>query len=461
MEIYRFYKIEITSFFSCLLACFALACTAEYSDNNSAKEIEEIATIIRRINSPNIPPTEFNLLDFGSKSELEENIKPILNSVIQKCSSTGGGKIIIPPGNYVSKGPIHLLSNIHLHLQEGANIIFSLHPKDYLPNVFVRWEGVECYNYSPFIYAINQKNIRISGNGLFNGNAYGGFQTWHALQKPSQSLLREMGRNQVPIKQRIFGEGFYLRPSFMQLVNCQNIEISDINIINIPFWGIHPTYCKNVTIKNVRINSRFINNDGFDIDSSEDVLIENCSFTTGDDAIAIKSGRDQDGWRVAKPSRNIVIRNCVSDSTLHGLAIGSEMSGGVENVFIHDFDFNYVDAYGIQFKSNRDRGGYIRDVLIRDIKIQVAKTPIFFTNDYHGYSGGNTPSSIENISISEFHTVIAKDRSIDMIGTPEVPIRDVFLKKIKIEQANKENKIKNVKNIHFDDVSINGRKSEF
>jgi polygalacturonase len=448
-------RIIVKLVFCSLVYSLALACTNQHNRNISP-ESKAINTILGRINGPAIPSLEFNLSDYSSKAELKENIQPVLDKVIQECSNKGGGKVIIPAGEYFSKGPIHLLSNIHLYLEEGVSITFSQNPKDYLPNVLVRWEGVECYNYSPFIYAINQKNIRISGNGIFNGNAKGGFQTWRAQQKSSQLLLREMGRNQVPVEQRIFGAGHLLRPAFLQFVNCQNIEISDINVVNVPFWVIHPTYCKNVIIRNVKINSRLVNNDGCDIDSCEDVLIENCSFTTGDDAIAIKSGRDQDGWRIAKPSKNIVIRNCVSDSTLHGLAIGSEMSGGVENVFIQDFTFKHVDEYGIQFKANKDRGGYIQKIYIEDVKIETAKTPLFFTNDYHGYAGGENPSVFRDIFIKKFHTTLANNKAIDMLGTPEKPITNVFFNHISVDKAINDIRIENVQHIVYDQVFING-----
>ncbi|MCB0633232.1 MAG: glycoside hydrolase family 28 protein [Saprospiraceae bacterium] len=423
---------------------------AASSDENA------IAEILSRINTPDLPDLELNLMDFGESEAILQNIRPALDSAVRTCAAQGGGKIVVPAGNYFSEGPIHLLSNIQLQFEEGAVVTFSQEPEDYLPVVFVRWEGVECYNYSPYIYAKDQENIIISGKVRFNGNAEGGIQTWLEKQKPFQSALWEMGRNGVPVNERIFGEDHWLRPAFLQLVNCENVLISDIQIENVPFWVVQLTYCKNVTVRGIRVNSRFLNNDGCDPDSSEDVLIEDCHFTTGDDAIAVKSGRDQDGWRVNRPSKNIVIRNCHTDLTLHGVAFGSEMSAGIENVYVQNFTMGKVDQYAVQFKANRDRGGYIRNVFIDGVKIDSAKTAIYFTNDYHSYAGGTSPSAFSDISIKNYSCGYASDRGIDMVGTEENPIHHVQFSNVTVESAAR-NRMEYAEDIQFNNVNINGQ----
>ena len=200
-----------------------------------------------------------------------------------------------------------------------------------------------------------------------------------------------------------------------------------------------------------------MNNDGVDPDSSEDVLIEDCWFNTGDDAIAIKSGRDQDGWRVGRPTRNVVARNCFVQSTLHGIAIGSEMSGGVENIYMRDFEIRKVDRYAIQFKSNLDRGGYIRNVSIRNISIDSTMTAIFFTNDYHSYAGGNSPSEFSNIQIADVTCNHALQMGIDMVGIEQKPIHTINFERIHIDRADGNNRMLNAENIKFTDVFINGK----
>lgn len=442
-----------------LLAIVSLgltACTTPQQEPEASNEEKTITEILNRIQPPTLPDREFNLLDFGTAEAIRQNIQPALDSAIRVSAAQGGGKIVIPPGGYFSDGPIHLLSNIQLHFEEGALITFSQDPAHYLPHVLVRWEGVECFNYSPFIYAKDQKNIILSGKGRFNGNAAGGMQEWRKEQKTAQSLLREMGKTGVPVSERIFGAGHWLRPAFLQLVNCENVLISDIQIENVPFWVIQPTYCKNVTVRGIRVNSRFVNNDGVDPDSSEDVLIEDCWFRTGDDAIAVKSGRDQDGWRVDRPSKNIVIRNCHAELTLHGIAFGSEMSGGIENVYVQNFTMGKVDQYAIQFKANRDRGGYIKNVFIEAVEIDSAKTAVFFTNDYHSYAGGNSPSAFSNIAIRNFSCKYVSDMGIDMVGTEENPIHQVLFKDVILERAEK-NRMEYATEIQFEGVRINGQ----
>jgi polygalacturonase len=428
-----------------------LGCQPSKKNNDQA-----IQQLISDIQLPEIRNANYNILDFGEKSSICENIKLVLDSAISQCNADGGGRITIPKGIYICKGPIHLKSNVHLYFEEGASITFSENPNHYLPQVLVRWEGTECYNYSPFIYANGEKNIAITGKGVFNGNADNEMAAWLSKQKTAQKRLRSMGREGIPVKERLFGKGDFLRPAFMQFVNCENILVSDIHIENMPFWIIQPTYCNDVTIRGININCPKMNNDGVDIDSSEDVLIENCTFRTGDDAIAIKSGRDEDGWRVAKPSRNIVIRNCTASRTLHGIAFGSELSGGIENVYIQNFTMNKVDKYALQFKSNRDRGGFVRNVHIHGIEIDSTETAIFFTNDYHGYSGGDSASVFEHIYIDNLRCKHAKKHGIDIVGTETQPIQDVHFTKVNIEDANLGNRIKNATRLEFDKTSVDG-----
>jgi polygalacturonase len=208
------------------------------------------------------------------------------------------------------------------------------------------------------------------------------------------------------------------------------------------------------------VESKFINNDGVDIDSSTDVLIENCRFNTGDDFVAIKSGRDQDGWRVNKPSKNIVIRNSFSDDCLHGISFGSELSGGIENVFVENLVFKKVRKYGLQFKSNKDRGGYIKNVVIKGIQIDTTQTCISFTNQYHSYSGGNYPSLFENIRIENMNCKVAHVKAISMQGLPEMPIRNVVLKNVNVKEAGEKSFITYVVDMEWNNIVI-GNKFSF
>lgn len=287
--------------------------------------------------------------------------REFLQSTIDRCSKSGGGKVVVKKGEYFLDGNIVLKSDVNLHLEEGAELVFSGKADDFLPVVFTRWEGTELYGRSPMIYALHATNIGITGKGTINASAGKEFGMWEPKEAPDRDRLRDMGSNVTSVKDRVFGKGALLRPSCVQFVGCSRILIEDVTIKDSPFWTIHPVYCDNVIVRGVTIESYFPNNDGCDPESTTNVLIENCTFNTGDDAIAIKSGRDADGRSVGRPSKNIVIRNCLFNSQCNGLCIGSEMSGGVENVIMYNIEIKRVKN-AIYFKSNRDRGGYIRDV---------------------------------------------------------------------------------------------------
>ena len=301
-------KVKLQLIAICLLGCIILGFTNPGKEKLSRREAA-IQKILSTISEPQFKSTNYNLLEMGAIADGKSNCQPIINDAIKKLSEAGGGALVFPKGEYYCEGPIHLESNIHLHFEEGSTIRFSQNPKDYLPMQLVRWEGVNCYNYSPYFYAIDKKNIAITGKGVLNGNAIGGIAEWRSKQKPDQNMLRQMGKQLKPLEERVFGEGHLLRPSLSQFKNRQNILIGDITLTNVPVWVIHPTYCSNITIRNIHVNSYRINNDGIDLDSCEDVLVEDCTFRAGDDAMVIKSGRDQDAWKVGKPSKNIVVRN--------------------------------------------------------------------------------------------------------------------------------------------------------
>lgn len=443
------YSLFIFVFFSCIF--FSTA------QNTSLNKQIAINQILSRVQVPEISSTEFNIKDFGAIADGKTNCIPAIEKAIKKAVANTGGKVIIPDGEWFCKGPIHLEDNINLHLKKGSRVVFSDNDKDYLPLQLVRWEGVEIYNYSPYIYAKNKKNIAITGHGTFDGNAEK-IRTWRKNQKPAQNKLREMGKNLVPVDERRFGEGHFLRFSFIQLMDCKNILIENITIENVPFWVMHPTYSKNITIRNVTVTSPHINNDGIDFDSCEDALVENCVFTCGDDAIVIKSGRDNDAWRINKPSKNIVIRNCLAPEVLHGLAFGSEMSGGIENIFIDNFYMKKVKQYAIQFKANRDRGGYIKNIFIDGIFIDSAKTALFFTNDYHGYSGGNYPSEFHHITIDNVFCSHANGKGIEIMGLKEKPIHNIRIKNFNVLKENSNSSLLNVIDYDFENVLVGHQK---
>jgi polygalacturonase len=279
-------------------------------------------------------------------------------------------------------GPIHLLSNVNLHVVKDATVLFTTNTAAYLPVVFTRYESTEVMNYSPLIYAFGQKNIAITGEGTLDSQATNG--VWHSWSRKGEGAkLVEMGNNNVPVKDRVFGAGHFLRPYFIQPTRCRNVLIEGVKILGSPMWVISPLYCTNVTVRGVTVEATGPNTDGCDPDSCTDVLIKDCSFSDGDDCIAIKSGRDRDGHRVNIPSRNLVIQDCRFKAGHGGVSAGSETSGGIENVFAENCTFDSPDLdYAFRFKTNPARGGYVRNVFIRNCQVQTARFGIHMTLRY-------------------------------------------------------------------------------
>lgn len=381
--------------------------------------------------------------------------QPELNAALADLSRRGGGRLVVPPGTYLSKGPIHLQSKCDLHLADGARIVFSPDPSHYLPVVFTRWEGTEAYNYSPFVYGRDLEDIAITGSGVLDGQGREHWLPWRDRQKTDQTTLRRMGQTGTPVEGRRFGEGHWLRPQFLQLLGCERVLIEGITLVDSPFWIVHPVYCRHVTVRGLTIISEHLNSDGVDPDSCEDVLIEDCDFNTGDDGIALKAGRDQDGWRVGRPCRRIVARNNRYSGTAGGgMAIGSEMSGGVEQVFVDGYVMRDVN-HGLYLKSNSDRGGYVRDCHFRNIVVEKAKDLIVITNDYKMQGSGKYPASFRDISFSDIRCG-ESGTAISFAGLEDARIRDISVNRVHIETAEIALRTRNISRLTIEDVTVSG-----
>ncbi len=364
--------------------------------------------ILSRIKAPVFPDRDFVITNFGAVEGGKQDCSKAIAKAVEKCSSEGGGRVVIPKGVFLT-GAIHLKSNINLHIVKGATLLFQTDPKAYLPVVYTRWEGIECMNYSPFIYAFEQKNIAVTGEGTIDGSASEDIWWDWARRSPGKKalaahdvkMLNQMSEQSVPVEKRIFGEGHFLRPNFIQTYKCENVLIEGITILRSPMWQVHPVLCKNVTIRNLIINSHGPNNDGCNPESSRDILIENCLFDTGDDCIAIKSGRNDDGRRIGVPSENIIIRKCTMKDGHAGVAIGSEIAGDCRNVFIEDcsMDSPNLDR-ALRIKSNARRGGTIENIYMRKINIgKVSEALLTIDFLYEEGPNGSFPPIVRNIDI--------------------------------------------------------------
>lgn len=418
----------------------------------------EMAAILRRIAPPQFPARTFSIADYGAVGDGRSDSRAAFARAIAACSQAGGGRVLVPKGAYFCDGPIHLASNIELHVSEGATILFGAEPERYLPVVLTRFEGTMLYGHSPRIYVRDATNVAITGKGLIEGNA----RATLALMKNSKErggsgTLRKMGAEGVPVEQRQFGEGKWMRPSMIQPLSCTNVLIEGVTIRDSTFWVIHPVLCRNVTVRSVTVESYNGNNDGCDPDSCTDVLIEDCTFRTGDDSIAIKSGRDQDGWAVGRASENIVVRRVTMGSRHSGVCIGSEMSGGVRHVYVEDCTIESVSS-AFYFKGNLDRGGEVAHVRARRIHAdRVREGLVRFETNYHGYRGGNYPPRFRDFLLEDLSCREATAYGIFVEGLEAAPISDVTLRRVRIDKARAPHWIRHERNLLLDAVEINGQ----
>ena len=404
---------------------------------------------VRAIQAPCIPSRVVRI------AQEDGDTRELIQSAIEKVSALGGGKISLAPGMWRIRGPLVLRSRTEIHLEEGATLVFSGDRADYLPPVVTRWEGTDLYGYSPCIYADSVTDIAVTGRGSLQMERGGDIESWRFEQAEARRKLRMMGATGVPLEQRIFAPQGFLRPSFIQFLRCERTLVQGVKIKEIAFWGVHILYSRHATVRAVRIESDRVNNDGVDIDSSSYVLVEGCTFKTGDDCIAIKSGRDYDGRKVGIPSEHIIIRDCrMERSGSAGIAIGSEMSGGVRYVYIFRCDMGKVQTV-FNIKSNLDRGGFVEGVRVWNISAEECSRLIQVTTSYHGYQGGKIPPRFEDIEIEDMRCKRAKE-GISIRGVPLSPVKRLVLKQLSISHVQHPSSIAHVEQFRCDDVRMNG-----
>ncbi|HKJ91503.1 MAG TPA: glycoside hydrolase family 28 protein [Oceanipulchritudo sp.] len=416
--------------------------------------------IVAKIQEPVFPERDFLASDFGALGDGTTDDRAAIQGAIDACSRAGGGRVLLESGVYYLRGPIELKSHVNLHLPEGTHLRFSGIPEDFLPPVLTRWEGTLVYNYSPMIYARHARNVGLTGTGKIDGNAEKSFASWRARQRNDQNMLREMGGRQHPVHNRVFGGGHFLRPSLVQFMGCSRILVDGPTFVDSPFWIIHPVFSEHITIRNIVCESLRLNNDGIDPDSSSYVLIENSTFRVGDDAVAIKSGRDDEGRRLGVPSENIVIRNNFFESVHNGVAIGSEMSGGVRNVYLHGCTVGSGRNL-IYFKSNLDRGGIIEEVFVWDIEVEVSRLALIrFRTDYHSHRGGRHIPVFRHFRLEDIRAEKVEQFAIKVEGHRDAPVEDVRLRNISVKEALIPVDINPWDEVQMEEVYINGKPAQ-
>jgi polygalacturonase len=417
----------------------------------------EADAILARLQAPMLRTRVFSPVEFGLPRDDRRDARPALLAAIRLCNATGGGRIVVPPGVWRLDGPLHLTSGVHLHLSDGATLRFTPDPKLYLPPVLTRWEGTEVFNHSPCIYAYQANDVAITGRGTIDGSGGEICTEWRKQQRPDRDHLRELGAAGTPVFQRVFGDGHWLRYGLVQFFGCTRVLLEDFTAINSPFWCLHAVASQHLTVRRVRVEGAHLNNDCFDPESSSEVLVEDCVFHSGDDCIAIKSGRDQDGWRIGRPSENIVIRRCEFASTgAAAVAIGSEMSGGVRHVYVQDCRVGRT-RYGLNFKGNLDRGGTVEHVRVRGVSVDTAVEQLIqFSYDYQGLRAGGYPPSFRDFVIEDITCREAAGTALNFSGAPGATLADIVLRRITAPTAKTPLTVQHAQNLTFEDVRING-----
>lgn len=449
-----------------------------------SKPWDAVTDVLKNIKDPEFKKDRvFNILDFGAKEGVEDYKINAINSAINACSQKGGGIVLIPKGTFYT-GPITLKSNVNLHFEDGAVVKFSTDPKDYQPFVLTRWEGWDCINFHPLIYAYGETNIAITGKGILDGQAnnYNWWpwkgkkefgwkegmisQEWNnSEENGGRNRLSQMEEDNVPYQKRIMTQEDCLRPTFVEPYNCKNVLLEGFTLINSPFWCLHPFMSENVTVRGVTVSSHGPNNDGCDPESCKNVLIEKCSFNTGDDCIAIKSGKNSDGRRWGKPSENIVIRKCQMKDGHGGVVLGSEISGNVRNVWVEDCIMNSPELDRvIRIKSNPIRGGILENFFIRNIKVGQCNEAVFRVEmKYENVEKGPNMPLVKNFMIEN----VVCDKSkygvyIDGFAkTPQKQVTNLTFKNCKFNNVSTPYKIVGAEKLTFDNVEINGQKVDY
>ena len=443
---------------------------------------EKYRQIEQSIREPQFADKAFPITKYGAKTDAPAatNQKAI-QKAIDQCSKKGGGRVIVPAGKKFLTAAIQLKSGVNLVVEEGAVLEFVFQPELY-PIVETSWEGLECFNLSPCVYAFKARDIAITGKGTidgggsndtwwpWNGNPRFGWKEGMISQRAgSRARLLKNGEDGIPMynekgernAERVFGPQDGLRPQLVSFNKCEGILLEDVTLLRSPFWVIHPLHSTDITVRRVKMINDGPNGDGCDPECCDRVLIEDCFFNTGDDCIAIKSGRNRDGRERNMPSKNIIVRRCEMKNGHGGVVIGSEISGGCQNVFAHDCVMDSPELERVlRIKTNSCRGGIIENINMKDVKVGVCKESVLKINlDYEhnevccrGYYPTVRNVYMENVTSEK------SQYGVQIIGLDEdTYVYDINVKNCKFNGVQSGNfKSGKTRNVNFDNLFING-----
>jgi polygalacturonase len=427
---------------------------------------EKAEQIQRAAKPPVFPPRRFSIVESGAVEGDVDATSAAFARAIDDCAKAGGGRVVVPAGTWPT-GAVRLRSRVELHLEKGATIVFSTDPARY-PMVATRWEGVELMSYSPLVFADGERDVAITGQGVLDGQGSAwwswssgqrfGWRPGLPNQREARAKLFKMAEDGVPVAQRVFGEGSYLRPMMVQFQNCANVLVEGVTLKDSPCWTLHPVLCRNVIVRDITAIGHGPNTDGCNPESVDGMLIEGCTFDSGDDCIAIKSGRNADGRRLRVPSRNILIQDCVMKDGHGGVVIGSEISGGAHDIFARRCRMDSADLwYALRFKNNAMRGGVIENIHFQDIEVgQVSRAAVICDFNYEEGARGGFKPVLRGVRIERMHTRAAA-QVLDLQGLPGAPVFDILLRDCRFDDVTRPSIIAHTQGLSLDNVRVNGQ----
>lgn len=409
------------------------------------------------------PNQDFSIADYGALPGGETDNTQAIAAAIAACNEAGGGRVVVPVGEWLT-GPIHLKSNVNLYLAEGAVLRFTDRPEAYLPAVMTSWKGMECYNYSPLVYAFKCENVAITGQGTLSPK----MDVWKMwFSRPHAHLealkmLYVMASTDVPVEQRQMATGEnHLRPHLIHLNRCKNVLLDGFSIRESPFWTIHIYMCDGGVVRNLDVRAHGHNNDGIDLEMTRNFLVEDCTFDQGDDAVVIKAGRNRDAWRLNTPTENIVVRHCniLAGHTL--LGIGSEISGGIRNVYMHDCKAPQSVHRLFFVKTNHRRGAFVENIYLENVQTGSVQRVLEVDTDVLYQWKDLVPTYEERITridgIYMKHVRCDTANAIyELKGDARLPVKNVYIEDVHVKLVKdfvkRVNHVENVveKNVTYD-----------
>ena len=413
------------------------------------------------LRAPTFPDRDFSIVDYGAKPD-GSKCTAAFAQAMAACSAAGGGRVVVPDGTWTT-GAIHFKSNCNLHLSAGATVSFTDDPADYLPVVHTTWEGVECLNYSPLVYAYGCENVAITGKGLL-APKMDRWRSWFArppAHMHATECLYHWCSTNAPMSARnvVAIEGSQVRPHLIQMNRAKNVLIEGFRIRESPFWMIHLYHSENCIVRGLDTYAHGHNNDGVDIEMTKNVLVTDCVFDQGDDGIVLKAGRNQDAWRLARPTENVVVSNCTFKFAHTLMGVGSELSGGVRNVYIGDCRIR--NSYNLLYvKTNRRRGGVVENITVENIDTDSVKTAVFGVATDVLYQWAKFPdyerryTKIRNLNVRNVHARCA-DWAVKVDGDAHEPVEGIRLEDVTVDAVRKGfSHVVNARDVAMRNVSL-------